>query len=272
MGTTRVDVDMSAKYAAMEDQFIKISDDKKGDFVYKMTGADKVCLDNYYFARNNKHLFSKGSMDANGKSCLHDELGRPLIATEGIIPQIERFATKFVFNKLNIRLFEQAMDEIVAKCDDPQGNHLTFICNNKMMTAVQHVMAAWLRDWKTDGGFIWSKGTNGYVKVGTTFDSYSWKGNTITFKLDRSLDLEFPNKAYGMFIDLTTDGNGRSGLQMFTFKGGQLIHNYVVGVGGRNGLSSGEVSSPVAGSKIINWGYSAVAVLNPYRSAILEEI
>lgn len=121
-----------------------------------------------------------------------------------------------------------------------------------MMTQVQRVMAAWLRDWKTDGSFIWSKGTNGYVKVGTTFDSYTWNGNTVTFKLDRSLDLEFPTKAYGFFIDLTTDSRGRAGLQMFTFKGGQLIHNVINGVGGSTGLASGEVSSPVAGRKIVN--------------------
>lgn len=272
IGTHRCDIDMSAKYAAMEDQFIKIATDDKKEFTYKMTGAEKACLDSYMLVRNNKLLFSKGSVDANGKTTLHDELGRPLLATEGIIPQIERFATKFVFNKLNVRMFEQAMDEMIAKCDNPQGNVFTFIVNTKMNTMVQRVMAAWLRDWKTDGGFIWSKGTNGYVKVGTTFDSYTYNGNTIVFKLDRSLDLEFPNKAFGMFIDLTTDGNGRAGLQMFTFKNGQLIHNYITGVGGRNGMSSGEVSSPVAGSKVINWGYAGVGVMNPYRSAILEEI
>ncbi len=39
-----------------------------------------------------------------------------------------------------------------------------------------------------------------------------------------------------------------------------------------SGLESGEVSSPVAGHKIVNWGYAAVAVTCPYRSAILEEI
>ena len=64
------------------------------------------------------------------------------------------------------------------------------------------------------------------------------------------MNLEYPNKAFGIFLDLTTDGNGRAGIQMFTFKGGQLIHNTVLGVGGKNGLTSGEVSSPVAGSKI----------------------
>lgn len=87
-----------------------------------MTGAEKACLDSYMAARNGALLFSKGSVDANGKSTLHDEVGRPLIATEGLIPQLERFATKFVYNKLNARMFEQALDEMVAKCDNPQGN------------------------------------------------------------------------------------------------------------------------------------------------------
>lgn len=77
MGTTRTDIDMSAKYAAMEDQFIKVSNDKNQEFTYKMTGAEKVCLDSYMLARSNKLMFSKGSIDANGKSVLHDELGRP---------------------------------------------------------------------------------------------------------------------------------------------------------------------------------------------------
>ena len=37
---------------------------------------------------------------------------------------------------------------------------------------------------------------------------------------------------------------------MFTLKGGDMISNKYVGVGGLNGLSSGEVASPVAGSKL----------------------
>ena len=97
------------------------------------------------------------------------------------------------------------------------------------------------------------------------------KLNTISFVLDRSLDLEFPKKAYGMMLDLSSD-NGQPNLMFCTFKGGQLIHNTVVGIGGKDGLSSGEVSSPVAGSKIVNWGYHGVALLNPYKSVIFEEI
>jgi hypothetical protein len=58
---------------------------------------------------------------------------------------------------------------------------------------------------------------------------------------------------------------------MFTFKGGEFITNKFKGVGGFSGLESGEVSSQVAGSKLINWGYAGVGVFTPYRSFILQE-
>lgn len=95
--------------------------------------------------------------------------------------------------------------------------------------------------------------------------------NTISFVLDRSLDLEFPKKAYGLMLDLSAD-SGNPNLMFATFKGGQLIHNVITGVGGTTGLASGEVSSPVAGVKLVNWGYGGAMVLNPYKSVIFEEI
>lgn len=45
-----------------------------------------------------------------------------------------------------------------------------------------------------------------------------------------------------------------------------------MGVGGLDGLSSGIVSSTVAATKLINWGYSSAAVFAPYRSFILKEM
>lgn len=71
---------MSAKYAAMEDQFINIATKDK-EFTYKLTGAEKVCMDSFMAARNGKALFSKGSVDVNGKSTLVDELGEKVAPT-----------------------------------------------------------------------------------------------------------------------------------------------------------------------------------------------
>lgn len=56
---------------------------------------------------------------------------------------------------------------------------------------------------------------------------------------------------------------------MFTFKGLQIVHNWLNGPGGRDGKSGGEVSTPVAGARLINWGYAGVGVFTPYRSFIL---
>ena len=248
IGTHRVDIDYSAKYAAMEDHFINIANNGK-DYTYKLNAADKVAMDSFMEVRNNKLLFSKGNFDENGRVTLHDEIGRPLVAAEGIIPQAERFATKFVFNKLNVRIFENALAEMADKADSATGNSFAFIVNKRMWDMIQRSLSSWVRDWKTSAIFVWSQGAKGYVDLGATYQSYEFAGNTISFVLDRSLDLEFSKKAYGLMLDLgTTDG--APGIQFFTFKGGQLIHNTIEGAGGMSGMKSGPVSSPVAGSKI----------------------
>ena len=55
--------------------------------------------------------------------------------------------------------------------------------------------------------------------------------NSVCFKVDRSLDIEFPNRKYGIFVDLTADArSGRAAMNMFTFKNGQYIHNFIKGV------------------------------------------
>lgn len=63
-----MDIDYSAKYAAMENTFLSIAEDGKGDVVYQMNPAEKDCLDSFMAARNSALLWSKGSMDERGHS------------------------------------------------------------------------------------------------------------------------------------------------------------------------------------------------------------
>lgn len=94
--------------------------------------------------------------------------------------------------------------------------------------------------------------------------------NTIIFKLDRSFDIEYFDRKFGVMVDFTADGtSGRAAVEMLTTRGTELVHNYVVGVGGRDGRSSGEVSSRVSATKIINWGTAGLILYNPYRSVIM---
>lgn len=173
-----------------------------------------------------------------------------------------------------MEVFRTAISQMTEKTNNSTGNHFTFICNDKFWQDLQIVLGDYLVQARTEGTFLWSKAANDYVKVGATYNSYEFAGNTITFKVEKALTLEYgSDKGYCLCLDLTADKVGNQPpIAMFTLKGGDYIQNEVLGVGGKNGLSSGVVASPVAASKLIAHGYSSVAVFNPYRSFIIREI
>lgn len=278
ISTHRVDDTYSALYKAMENVFISIGkgegNGKMSETIYKMDTVEKNLLQNFLYVRNNGLLFNKCNVDKNGKATISDpDTGRPIYIGDGIIPQVERFASKYVYTTLTVDAFQTAMSMMCQKAESATGNKFIFLCNEKMWHDVQRNLSTWLANFKTCGTYLWSKAANGYVNVGATFDSYEFAGNTISFKVDRTFSREYgDNKGFGLFLDLTADKtSGTPAIEMFTLKGGDFISNKLPGVGGLDGLSSGLVASTVAGSKLINWGYSGIAVFNPYRSFILRE-
>lgn len=277
--THRVDDSYSALYAAHENTFISIAEGKdQGNLtetIYKMDKKEKVLLDNFLYVRNNGLLFNKCNVDVNGKPTIVDpDTGRPIYIGDGIIPQVERFASKYAFARLTLEVLHTALAALNEKATNPVGNKYVFICNERMWNLLQSALGDYLAKFRTQGTYLWSKAANGYVKVGATFDTYEYGGNTISFKVDRTFSREYGfEKAYCLCLDLTADAtSAEPPIQMFTLKGGDFITNKFPGVGGLDGLSSGVVSSAVAASKLINWGYSGVGVFNPYRSFILREI
>lgn len=153
-----------------------------------------------------------------------------IVSSDGLIAQVERFATKFVFEQLNVEYFKKVIMAMVAKCDNPSGNVFTMVCNTAMMMEVQRILDSTLKDYRIDAPFLYNK-VGDKVRLGAQYDGYSYLGNTIIFKLDRSFDIEYPDRKFAVMIDLTADGtSGKAAMEMLTFKNGQLIHNYVVGV------------------------------------------
>lgn len=51
---------------------------------------------------------------------------------DGIIPQVERFASKYAFTKLTIDVFNTALNSMVERATQPTGNKFIFICNERM--------------------------------------------------------------------------------------------------------------------------------------------
>lgn len=130
--TVRVEDSYSAKYAAMEDTFIKIG--KGGnqgclaEKIYKLDPMKKNLIENFLYARENMMLLAKGNMGVDGKATISDRgTGRQIQIGDGLIPQIERFASKYSANKITINTFRTVIDTMVQKAQNPTGNHLTIV-------------------------------------------------------------------------------------------------------------------------------------------------
>ena len=231
--------------------------------IYRMDKVQKNLLENFLTARNQALLFSKGNVNPEtGKPTIVDpDTNRPIYMSDGIIPQVEAFCSKYAYNKLTINVLKTIMMALNEKAEKPTGNHYMFIVNEKAWYDLGDILDQYLAQYHTDGTFLWSMKANDYVSVGAKgFDSFNWQGNTVSFKVDRTFSRD---------ADKTS---AQPPIAMFSLKGGDMISNKYLGVGKENGLTSGEVASPVAGSKLILWGYSSVAVFNPYRSFVAREI
>lgn len=279
----RNDISYSARYAQMEDQFIRIAQgDGTGELkekIFKLNKMEKDLLDSFQFVKNNHLLWGKTTMDVNGKSTITTEDGRPLIAGDGLIPQIERFASKFKFAKLNINVINTVMDQMNQKAATATGNHYVFVTNDRLWGQINTTLGDWLKLWGSTPTMLYSKATQSLVKVdnpmkvGATFVTYEIAGNTVSFIVDRALTKEYDKKAYGICLDMSPDiSTNQPAVAAFTLQGAEFVTSKYPGVGGIDGRTSGIVSSPVAGSKLIVAGYSGIVSFAPYKSFILEEI
>ena len=266
----RCDVEASSRYLALEDNFVEVAQEKDRDrktVFFKLPGMKKLLLENFMLARNNSLLLQHGTMDINGKSTLSDRQGREIIAGDGALVQINRYATKYCFAEITPNLLNEMIVTLAQKCPDVTGNNFMFILNTRAYHKMQTVLSEFLANHHTDGGHVWSK-KDGKVKVGATYDTYEFAGNTLMVKVDRCLDFEYPTKSYGVMIDLTGDAaSGHPAVEMFTIEGKQFIENTMKGAG----IESGDVATAVAGIRHMVSGYQGIAVYNPYRSVIMIE-
>lgn len=241
----RNDISYSARYAQLEDQFIKIAQGEgTGEMkekIFKLNKMEKDLLDNFQTVKNNALLWQKTTMDVNGKSTVLTEDGRPLIAGDGLIPQIERFASKYKFAKLNVNVINTVIETMVQKAANATGNHFTFVVNDRLWSLVNTTLGDWLKLWGSTPTMLYSKAANNGmggmagidnpVKVGATFTSYEISGNTVTFMVDRALTKEYAGKAYGICLDMSPDvSTNQPAVSGFTLKGAEFVTSKYPGV------------------------------------------
>ena len=95
----------------------------------------------------------------------------------GIIPQIERFASKSIYYKFTLSTLNSALAALNRKAEKPQGNHYNMVCNEALYTQIQLALGDYLAKFKTDGTFMYSMKANGYVSVNPEgYDTYKYMG------------------------------------------------------------------------------------------------
>ena len=114
MSYFRNDASFSSLFGALEDVFIRVAEGKdQGSMterIYKMNKIERDLVENFMYARNMGLLFNKTSVGIDGKSTIMDpDTGRQIVIGDGLIPQIERYASKYAYNKLTISAFTTAM-------------------------------------------------------------------------------------------------------------------------------------------------------------------
>lgn len=231
----RVDIDYSSRYALMEDTFVKIANGEDAgaykEVIFKMPKVKQQLLDNFMEVRNNSMLMAKGTMDANGKSSIQDRQGRPIIAGDGAIPQINRFAGFYNYAKLSVAVFNKAITTMSQKAEQPTGNTFLFISNEIAYADVQVTLAEYLNQYKMVAPVIYSPKDGKQIELGVEYVGYNFLGNKVLFKVDRALSREYPTKGYSVLIDLTSDkATGAASLQQFTLQNGEFTSNTISGV------------------------------------------
>jgi hypothetical protein len=268
MTLIRTDISYSTKYKDMEDSYIKIGEGKgdkcESETIYRLDPMRKNLIDNFMLAREQMLLLAKGNVNIDGKATISDRnTSRQIPIGEGLIPQLERFCSKQVVAKVTLDTFHNIISQMSLKAENPTGNHYVFAANEPMWAIFNKTIFKFLADMKTDGALFYSKDNGIGYKVGATFTSYEWAGNTISFTVNRALTREY-NMPFAMCIDFTGQ-KGQAPINLYTFKGKDFILNTLQGVGEKDG----EVSTLVSGSAMTVQGYASIAVTNPYRSFLL---
>lgn len=280
MSRHRHGVTCSGDYAAHEMHYIEDLDKDGKVNYFQLNPKEEECLQQYMLTREQHCLFGESNFDSNGKCLVQDAEGRDLPSGDGVVTQFARFCDKFPFNRLTLKHFKDMMSAMRAKSDKPIGNTYTLMVNERMWDSVQDVLAEDTKSFtQLDGAWYYSmkkaeKEFNGAggnsVKLGSTFTSYSYGGNTINFIVDRALSKRWHDRGYGVFLD-NTPVKGMPNIIMCTLEGREMISGTLHGMGGANGRTSGVISTPVDGTEYHLLGYSCPIVFNPYKAIIAQE-
>lgn len=307
MTKIRADQEYSNDFRATEDLYFmsesdirKAADVRGGTYkIFKLDSVEQQVLDHFILSANNSLLFGRSSMDERtGRSNIQINNNQDVIMGDGLIASYERYAQYIDYNRLSVRDFQDAIEFIVDKRGESQGNHITVIHNRRFSRQKANALQEAIQFFAPQNNGTWffgrdegSTGSDHYdgmarkaklaqknipnpIKVGATFNTYIYEGNTITFVEDSALTSHYRDRGYAIFVDtgLYEDEKGQvPGVHLKTLKGRALVKSHITGIGGIDGTTSGIASNAADGGRFVVLGWRGICVRNPYAAVIFEE-
>ena len=263
-------VDWSQQFASTAEVYFETEEDKKTVY-YKALQAEQNVLDEFMLTREQNIVYGRSNHDTNGKCLMQDPDGQDIPMGDGLIPQSERYASRTAYSIFTTSVAKTAIKALASKAQKLTGNTFVVLSNKILFDGFQDAMLEDSRLKLSNSTFMYSI-DKGDVEVGATFASYEYGGNKIVFAPNQALTNEFPDKGYGIIIDLTKDAKtGRPAVASFTLKGNEIITGTMRGLGGKDGKTSGDISSPITASSYHIVGISGLGFFKPYAAHIIME-
>lgn len=262
--------------------------------IYVMNSIEQQVMEHFVRSANAALICGRSVMnEENGRSMLQTENMQDIIAGDGLIAQYERYAhyINYTDNTLTVKQFQDAIENVAERRGMSTGNHITVLCNRRFSRQKARALQQEVFQNNPYGAWFFTKDrlnmsdpitkakkTNrimaNEITVGATFKSYIYDGNTITFVVDEALTNHYQDRGYAIFIDTgvyETDNGTTPAVHLKTLKGRSLVTNYIYGMGGATGSSSGPVATALDASRYEVLGWRGIAVMNPYAATIMVE-
>ncbi len=267
-------ISWSSEYAQQEDVFLEHGKKDNQSVLLKLKKKELMVYENFMYTRESHLIFGQSNFDINGK-CLHqDESGQDIPMGDGIQKQAERYASRTFYSVLDTDVLDNIVNAMIAKSGKSKGNTWAFITNQRFYGHFAKAIKDDMRIAQSTNNMLYSMKANKEIEIGGDFISYNVMGNTLMFAPSKAINIDsrYENKGYAICINVTPDPQtGSPAIANYTIEGGELISGTLIGMGGKDGRTSGDVSTMVTGSQYGLVGYSTAVLSNPYNTHIIEE-
>lgn len=256
-------------------KYILMDDISKERFI--MDEYEKQLLQKVAYDKENILIYGKSTVNEDGVVHLtNPNTKQKLYTGNGLENQISS-SSRVSYTSLSKQLLKDIIGEVeyrAGKAED--GVNILLVTGSRGKRIFMDLMEDSLKV----GDSVYATRSGNNITLGGNFTKFIYGNSTITVSVSQLLD--YKNQAdeldeYGyplssskmFFIDRGTY-DGQPNISVFYQSGLKLIINDIIGVGGKDGKSSGVVSSPIHGSSKIALGTIGLKLLNPDSCMLLE--